>query len=427
MHMSSYEICVISSLALLVIASIYIRPVMLKGKSLFGAAAVFALLALLASSVITLENLLMVVKGNGLIEPWSIFLIVFSVAFIAQDAQRSGLFEVLAKKAVHWAGSSRLKLYVSVFLITALVTTITSNDIVILTLTPLVIAIAKKAKLNPIPMLVMQFIVANSFSMLFYTGDPTNLIVASAFQIEFNQFAQMMTAPTLTAGLVVGVLVLYRERQTLFIRMRKLGQKTTYSLDSLFSAVLLVTLLISFIVGSIFGIAVWKVAVVFALFTLVKCCIQKVNIRRLVRSLPWSLTPFVLFFFTIAFLVRESGSGDAMAAWLAMLSQNQQIFSLGVGGALLANVVNNQAATVVLSELVYGAGSATESVKPALAIVVATSIGATLSFHGTLAGILWKDTLKKEGIVLSYGKYLSYAFKITPIALLAALLVLAVI
>ncbi len=49
-------------------------------------------------------------------------------------------------------------------------TTFTSNDIVIMTLTPIILYYAKATGVDPIPMLFGQFWAANTFSMMLYVS-----------------------------------------------------------------------------------------------------------------------------------------------------------------------------------------------------------------------------------------------------------------
>lgn len=56
------------------------------------------------------------------------------------------------------------------FLLASVLTVLTSNDVVILTLTPIVIHFAKVTKTDPAPLLFLEFYAANTWSMALLIG-----------------------------------------------------------------------------------------------------------------------------------------------------------------------------------------------------------------------------------------------------------------
>ena len=54
----------------------------------------------------------------------------------------------------------------------------TSNDIVILTLTPIIAYFCKYTGSDPLPFLFVQFFSSNIWSIILIIGNPTNIIVA---------------------------------------------------------------------------------------------------------------------------------------------------------------------------------------------------------------------------------------------------------
>lgn len=88
-------------------------------------------------------------------------------------------------------------------------TLFTSNDIVILTLTPLVLYASKEAKINVIPFLIVQFYAANILSAAFIIGNPTNVIVGTLFFVFIrsliNALIAVCSSSTYTIGEAIGL------------------------------------------------------------------------------------------------------------------------------------------------------------------------------------------------------------------------------
>src|SRR3546814_1543362 len=68
-----------------------------------------------------------------------------------------------------------------VFWLSTVLTYFTSNDMVIVSLTPLILELCNQSKnMKPLPMLIAKFVAANTSSIGLYIGNPTNILLADA-------------------------------------------------------------------------------------------------------------------------------------------------------------------------------------------------------------------------------------------------------
>ncbi|MGF3585413.1 MAG: SLC13 family permease, partial [Thermoplasmatota archaeon] len=91
-----------------------------------------------------------------------------------------------------------LYLYLTIF---------TSNDIIILTFTPFIYYFTKNAGIDPKLYLIAEFFAANTWSMMLYIGNPTNILLAAAFDLRFDEYFKWMFLPAIVAGLVNMILL----------------------------------------------------------------------------------------------------------------------------------------------------------------------------------------------------------------------------
>ena len=70
--------------------------------------------------------------------PLKILVLFFSMTFISIFLEKAGLFSFLASKAASKSKNNQFVLFVILYLLTSIHTVFTSNDIVILTLTPFI-------------------------------------------------------------------------------------------------------------------------------------------------------------------------------------------------------------------------------------------------------------------------------------------------
>ncbi len=108
----------------------------------------------------------------------SIILLILSFSYLSISLDISGFFRSAATYVVALAGGNGHRLLVYVYLFCSALTYFTSNDIVILSMTPLLMHVGDCSSIRDlIPLLVTQFIAANTASMGLLVGSPTNIIL----------------------------------------------------------------------------------------------------------------------------------------------------------------------------------------------------------------------------------------------------------
>lgn len=165
----------------------------------YGLAPILCVAVLLATSVIDFNFIVRGIVGCENIKPYSIIILILSLSYICISLDLTGLFEYVALNVVKLSGSSGKKLFVYIFLLTSFLTLFTSNDVVILTITPIILYMCSSAAISPIPFLFAQFFAANISGMGLYVGNPTNIVIADAYGISFAEFDRWMLLPAILA------------------------------------------------------------------------------------------------------------------------------------------------------------------------------------------------------------------------------------
>jgi Na+/H+ antiporter NhaD/arsenite permease-like protein len=174
---------------------------------------VMVVLALWAMQVIGISDIWLALKGHpdSNLKPYNIIILFFTLAYMSLSLDVTGMFDFIAVKSIALSNGSGVRLFLIFFALSSVITIVTSNDIVILTLTPIICSMAHHAHLpvlNTHAMLFAQFFAANIWSMLLFIGNPTNIVVAETFQLSFLGYSKWMAIPTVAAGLTC-LLVLY--------------------------------------------------------------------------------------------------------------------------------------------------------------------------------------------------------------------------
>ncbi|GBF94835.1 hypothetical protein Rsub_08007 [Raphidocelis subcapitata] len=164
-------------------------------------------LLLLAARALDGPGFVAGIRGDAAIQPWAILVLFLSLAYCAAALDQTGAFAWLALRMTR-AASTGPRLFALHSALSGAVTLATSNDVVVMSLTPIVYVQAAASGADPLPFLAAEFVAANLWSMALYVGNPTNIIVAQAFNMSFLDYSKWMLAPTAAAG-VTAAAVLY--------------------------------------------------------------------------------------------------------------------------------------------------------------------------------------------------------------------------
>ncbi|KAI9188136.1 hypothetical protein H9P43_002527 [Blastocladiella emersonii ATCC 22665] len=157
-------------------------------------------LVLLAAGSMEGRSLRTAVVGHpeGL-QPWQILVLFYSMNYLCISLDLTGMLEFLSLKVLQISGRSGRRLLVSVFVLASVLTLFTSNDVVIMTLSPLLLHLARHTRINPLPYLFVCFFAANTLSMVWFLGNTTNVVVAMAMDLGTLDFSATMGLVTLVA------------------------------------------------------------------------------------------------------------------------------------------------------------------------------------------------------------------------------------
>ena len=147
--------------------------------------------------------------SSSYLVPYTVIILFMSLAYVCTSADFTKCFIYIANKFSKLAMSSRNPNIVGLSLFTllaAIFTLTTSNDIVVLTLTPIILEFSRKT--DPrllLSLLLAEFCSANSFSAGLLSGNPSNIILSSVFRIDFITYLKYLLIPAICSGCCVYV------------------------------------------------------------------------------------------------------------------------------------------------------------------------------------------------------------------------------
>jgi len=139
---------------------------------------------------------------------WNVVFLLGAMMSVIAMMIPTGGFDMLAYRIANF---SKGRLYMLLALIGTCVTVLSlllDNVTTVVIFGPLIILIARAQKITPIPYLLAAALLSDTGGVATLVGDPPNLMIGSAANISFNDFAYHMVPPVFIAW--IGVLILLK-------------------------------------------------------------------------------------------------------------------------------------------------------------------------------------------------------------------------
>ena len=360
--------------------------------------------------------------------------LLFGMMVVVAFLRLAGFFERLAD----WTLSrfhSPLGLLGVTMLLSGVLSALLVNDIVCLALTPLVLRLARRLHLNPVPHLLGLATAANIGSTATITGNPQNMIIGSLSHISYLRFASRL-APVAVLGLLLDfivIAVLYRRvlqpgsaipgispdkssvphsppdskvqrrahRHKMKLRKRP---HTWLLLKSL-------TVTLAAVVLFFAGLPIALVALGAAALLL----LGRTRPEKVYRQIDWNL----LVMFTGLFVVVHAFEVNVVHGWGLedwRLLTDHPVGILSVVAAGLSNLVSNVPAVLLFKPIIPALPAATQETAW-LALAMSSTFAGNLTVLGSVANLIVVENARREGIAVSFWEYCRVGIPITLITL----------
>jgi len=177
----------------------------------FLTAPLVADLFLLAIGAIGREEVRDGTIGADGIKPYDIMIFFITLAYIAISIDASGLIRYMAFKVLQWGGKNGNRLFFYLYSFFFVLTSFIGNDPIILSGTAFLAYMTRVSRniIHPRAWVFSQFAVANIASAILVSSNPTNLVLAGAFDIKFIDYTANMIVPVVITGIFLFPFLLY--------------------------------------------------------------------------------------------------------------------------------------------------------------------------------------------------------------------------
>jgi Na+/H+ antiporter NhaD/arsenite permease-like protein len=327
----------------------------------------------------------------------------------------SGFFGLAGSRLLTLAGNPRSFLAM-VILSSGLLSSLFLNDTICLMLTPLVIEIARRRKLDARPYLIALAVAANAGSCATPIGNPQNMLIASQSGLGFFDFILLLGPPSLLAlGLcfIACILAFPKEFSPSAAKLPAPDNRLALSdpgpapeeqdrrlmIKSLAAAGLLLVLLAAGFRTSVAALSASTMLLVS----------RRTRAERVFGHVDFELLVFFSGLFVLTASVAKTPLFTAFMRSLEPSLKNPGLaFSASV--TLVSNLVSNVPAVMLLSPLASGFDNPRIAW---LSLAMASTFAGNLTLLGSVANLIVAGQAEKEGLRIGFLDYLKLGLPVT--------------
>jgi len=230
----------------------------------------------------------------------------------------TGIFQYIGIKAAKLAKGNVWKLMILLSVITAVGSAFLDNVTMVLLMVPVTISVARVLNINPVAIILAEIFASNVGGAATLIGDPPNIMIASAANLDFMSFAYHMTPEviiTFLASLVI-IKILFRkdlkQNPENVAKLMQIDEKKEIKDPALLkkAAIVLFGVVIAFMFHGALDIEVSIIALAGAAILLV---ITRINPAKAFTHVEWPTLMFFAGLFVIVSGVELTGALELFA------------------------------------------------------------------------------------------------------------------
>nr|WP_246347037.1 arsenic transporter [Sphingomonas jinjuensis] len=360
--------------------------------------------------------------GHAVGEGLDVYLFLIGMMLLSEVARLHGVFDWIAAVAVGHARGSAPWLFALVYAAGVLVTTFMSNDATAVVLTPAVFAVARRAKVDPLPLLFACALVANAASFVLPISNPANLVLYGGHTPPLGQWLASFALPSVASIVVTFLALRWVERSRIVGECAAVEERVALTRTGKLAVAAVAATVVVLLVASALDVSLGLPTAVLGIASaLLISAVARQSPVELAKAVSWGVLLLVAGLFVLVEALVRTGVVAMIAGQLRDAAGSDPKAAAAWAGGLLAvgsNLVNNLPAGLVASSAVAQAQPPREVVD---ALLIGVDLGPNLSVTGSLATILWLQVIRREGEDVGFWRFLKVGAVAMPVALVAAL------
>jgi arsenical pump membrane protein len=351
-----------------------------------------------------------------------VYLFLTGMMLLAEMARAAGLFGHVAARAARRAAGDPRRLFALVYGVGVVVTVFLSNDATAVVLTPAVFAVARAARAEPLPYLLICAFIANAASFVLPISNPANLVIYGSHMPPLLEWLPRYGLASVASIVVTFLVLRWTQRHELSQAVATDVPVPILSSSGKTAAAGIAVTAIVLLGCSAFDTQLGlPTAIAGAVTALVVLALERKMPWKTLGGISWGVLPLVAGLFVLVEALDRTGVIGMVATFLqqqAQRSASDAAWGVGIVIAVASNLVNNLPAGLIAGSAVQAAHVSDQVTR---AILIGVDLGPNLSVTGSLATILWLGALRREGHSVGAWTFLKLGFLVMPPALILSL------
>lgn len=328
--------------------------------------------------------------------------ILFSFMIISAQFYFSGFYTHVIERMENWSLSPSHLLFV-IIVISAALSAMLINDIVCLALTPLIIKVCFRKKLNPIPFLIGLACSSNIGSALTLVGNPQNLLIGQVLNISFVEYFKFSLIPCILALFTTWFVIKFQMNNNWYKNGQDIHPETIpfNRWQSKKGIIVIAILLIIFLFTDLPRDRVSLIAAGCLLLS------RKMASQTMLSFIDWQL----LVLFIGLFIVNKSFLNIHDISSLPQSLKNYHLdlsspFGIIFISLILSNIVSNVPAVMLLLPFIKTTSNGS-------LLALSSTFAGNLSIVGSIANLIVISQAAQYDVKIDWKEYIKIGFPVT--------------
>lgn len=307
------------------------------------------------------------------------------------------------------------------------------NVATVLMIAPVGLAICKKIKLNPVPVIIAIAVSSNLQGAATLVGDTTSILLGGYAEMSFNDFIWWQGKPSIFWAVELGALGTVAILYMLFKKEKEpVAAERLTPVEDKVPGIILVLVVVSLIIASFFEIPVIDdiknglICMILCIFDIVRSCIKKKSIEPLklvAGEMDYQTLAMLCGLFVVIAGITEAGIIDVIANWFAGLGGGNIfvlytiiVFASVALSAFIDNIPYVAAMLPVVQVIALQLG-----INPVVlyfGLLSGATLGGNITPFGASANVAGIGILRKEGIEVKNSDFFKIGIPFTFTAVL---------
>ncbi len=359
---------------------------------------------------------------------WNVIFLLAGMMVIANVLKETGLFQWIALKAVRLGKGNPIRILVILSIVTGLTSAFLDNVTIVVLIAPVTLFIASTLGLSPIPFLISEVLASNIGGMATLVGDPPNILIGSAAEIDFLTFlANMGPIALIIMVIFIGMMVLMF-RKTLHVHPEDIIDLNALDTDSLITKptllkkalIVMALVVIGFLSHGALHLQPATVALTGATILMLW---GKNDPHKMFRDIEWTTLFFFIGLFIAVEAVVEIGIIESIAEKVLALTggkvANASMLLIWFS-AITSGIVDNIPYTATMIPLVEQMGAVMPVSVLWWSLALGACLGGNLTLVGAAANVIVASLAEKSGHKIGFWVFFKYGASVTMMSLVVA-------